>query len=86
MSKSFKVNSSSNDLLASVMTVVGGVVLALLLACLIAVLTALPVMLLWNALMPEIFGLVTIDFWQALGLSVLSQCLFKGSSSSGKDS
>ena len=31
---------------------------------------------LWNALMPAIFGLGTITFWQALGLLVLSRLLF----------
>jgi hypothetical protein len=36
------------------------------------------VMLLWNALMPVIFHLPVIDFWQALGLLVLSKILFGG--------
>lgn len=31
---------------------------------------------LWNALMPAIFGLPVIGFWQALGLLVLSRILF----------
>ncbi|MBK9190473.1 MAG: hypothetical protein IPM77_02660 [Crocinitomicaceae bacterium] len=34
------------------------------------------VMYLWNWLMPEIFGLTTITFWQALGILVLSKILF----------
>ena len=34
------------------------------------------VMLLWNWLMPAIFGLATISFWQALGLFALSRILF----------
>lgn len=34
------------------------------------------IMLLWNWLMPDIFGLVTISFWQALGLFALSHLLF----------
>lgn len=33
---------------------------------------------LWNALMPEIFGLRPITFWQALGLISLSWILFGG--------
>jgi hypothetical protein len=33
---------------------------------------------LWNALMPEIFGLRPIGFWQALGLMALSWILFGG--------
>ncbi len=34
------------------------------------------VMALWNHLMPDIFGLTTITFWQAIGLFVLSHILF----------
>jgi hypothetical protein len=35
-------------------------------------------MLLWNWLMPCIFGLVAINFWQALGLLVFARILFGG--------
>lgn len=36
------------------------------------------IMRLWNWLMPELFGLHMITFWQALGLLVLSKILFGG--------
>lgn len=36
------------------------------------------VMLLWNALLPAVFGISTITFWQALGILVLSKILFGG--------
>jgi hypothetical protein len=36
------------------------------------------VMLLWNWLMPDIFGLKRVNYWQAWGLLVLSWILFKG--------
>lgn len=36
------------------------------------------VMSLWNWLMPVIFGLTAINFWQALGLLLLSKILFGG--------
>ncbi len=36
------------------------------------------VMGLWNHLIPAIFGLHAISFWQALGLLVLSKILFGG--------
>ncbi|EQA53792.1 hypothetical protein [Leptospira kmetyi] len=32
---------------------------------------------LWNWLMPAIFGLTTIDYWQACGLLLLSHLLIK---------
>jgi len=36
------------------------------------------VMLLWNALLPVLFGISTITFWQALGILILSKILFGG--------
>ncbi len=44
------------------------------------VLLGYPVMLLWNWLMPEIFGLPQITFWQAIGINLLSTILFRSSS------
>jgi membrane protein required for beta-lactamase induction len=41
------------------------------------VLLGYPLMLLWNWLMPVIFGLPEIMFWQAIGLNFLSTILFK---------
>ncbi|MGA2096418.1 MAG: hypothetical protein ABSH39_08985 [Candidatus Acidiferrum sp.] len=35
-------------------------------------------MWLWNWLMPTIFRLPTISFWQAIGILILSHILFKG--------
>ena len=48
----------------------------------LAVLWALPVMWLWDYLMPTLFGLKEITFCQALALGVLCSLLFKSSSSS----
>ena len=50
----------------------------LVIAIIIGVLIAFPVMWIWNALMPVIFGLKTITFWQAFGLTMLCDLLFKG--------
>lgn len=36
------------------------------------------VKLLWNALLPELFGWRAVTFWQALGLLVLCRILFGG--------
>jgi hypothetical protein len=47
----------------------------------IALLMGLPLMALWNALMPRIFGLTEITFWQAIGLNLLSSILFKSNNS-----
>ena len=36
------------------------------------------IMLLWNWLMPEIFGLIEITYWQAVGIIILAKILFGG--------
>lgn len=51
----------------------------------IAVLTAWPVELIWNDIVPEIFGLKEITFMQALMLSVLCGLLFKSNNTSSKE-
>lgn len=61
------------------LTWVGLTFLGLLLGSL---LSAIPVMLLWNAVVPSIFGLKVISFMEALALSCLSSCLFKSTSTS----
>ena len=35
-------------------------------------------MWLWNWLMPDIFGLTTLTYWQAIGLLVMAKLLFGG--------
>jgi len=47
-------------------------------AAVIALVFGLLLMLLWNWLMPEIFGLPVINYWQGWGLILLSHLLFKG--------
>jgi ABC-type multidrug transport system fused ATPase/permease subunit len=36
------------------------------------------VMLLWNALLPQLFALPTLSYWQAAGLLILARILFGG--------
>ena len=50
----------------------------LLLVILAITVLSFAVMWLWNHLMPVIFGLHAISFWQALGLLALSKILFSG--------
>lgn len=52
----------------------------LIIAFLLDLLFAWPFMLLWNWLMPMIFGLTTLTFWQSFGLMLLVSFLFKGNS------
>ena len=36
------------------------------------------VMLLWNAILPYVSGLLPLSYWQAMGIFVLSRILFSG--------
>lgn len=58
---------------SKVAAVLGGLVLAAGLAFLFGLI----VMLLWNWLMPAIFGLGTITYWQGWGIVLLAHILFK---------
>lgn len=65
--------------------IVGTVVVGLALIALGALLVGFIVMLLWNWLMPVIFGLTKITYIQGWGISFLSGLLFKGTSSTNID-
>jgi hypothetical protein len=58
-------------------TVVIGCFAVVILAIGFSLLFALPTMLLWNWLMPEIFAVKAITFWQAWGINWLAAILFK---------
>ncbi|MGH9732664.1 MAG: hypothetical protein ACRD4A_13280 [Candidatus Acidiferrales bacterium] len=62
----------------SVRVRVGVIVAAIILAPGLLALLAAITMWLWNWLMPTIFNLPTIGFWQAVGILLLAQILFKG--------
>jgi hypothetical protein len=55
------------------------------LAMLVVVLLGGPLMVLWDWLMPTIFGLPEITFWQACGLQLLATLLFKSTPTTKKD-
>jgi hypothetical protein len=55
------------------------------LVAIVIVLLGYPLMLLWNWLIPNIFGLPEITFWQAIGLNFLSTILFKPTTIKNKD-
>jgi hypothetical protein len=57
--------------------IIGWVLLGLVTAVVLSLALGCAVMWLWNWLMPALFKLPRIDFWQAVGLLVLSHILFK---------
>lgn len=63
-----------------------GLLLFIFLATIICFALAWPTQLLWNWLMPEIFNLPEITFWQALGILILSSFIFGSRSSSASSS
>ena len=50
----------------------------------LSLIMALPTMLLWDWLMPELFGLKTVTLFQAWGLNFLCGMLFKSHTNSSK--
>ena len=59
-----------NNIFEYILTIIGLLVLAV-------ILFGYPTLLLWNWLMPTIFNLPYITFWQACGLNLLASILFK---------
>lgn len=53
------------------------ILLTLILWPLVSLVLAWPVSLLWNMLMPVIFALPVITYWQAVGLMLLISILFR---------
>lgn len=51
---------------------------------LIGLIQTIPIFFLWNWLMPQLFGVTSITFWEAIGVSLLAAFLFKSSGSSSK--
>ena len=60
------------------LTSLGTLIVAILLIAIFGLILAFPVMWLWNWIMPAIFGLVKISFWQAFGINLLCGFLFRG--------
>jgi len=67
-----------NQTIYDILLVVGLAILAMMLF-------GGPLMILWNWLMPTIFGLTEITFWQACGLQLLATIIFKSNIKINKD-
>jgi hypothetical protein len=69
----------------SVLKIIGWIAVGLVAAAALSLAVGLPVMWLRNWLMPALFGLPLISFWQAVGLLILCHLLFKGHYPGGHD-
>jgi hypothetical protein len=66
------------------MQILGTIVAAIAFLVGLSLIMALPTMLLWDWLMPELFGLKEVTLFQAWGLNFLCGMLFKSHTSSSK--
>lgn len=57
--------------------IVAGIVLFVILSVIVSLIFGFPVMLLWNWLIPDIFGFKSITYLQASGLFLLCALLFQ---------
>lgn len=60
--------------------IVGIVVLTLAGLVALALLAGFPTMWLWNWLMPTLFSVKAVTFWQAVGINIFTGILFKTTS------
>ena len=71
-------------------TIVAMIVFGIIAITGLAILFGFVLMWLWNAIMPELFDLPVVTYWQAVGIFILAKLLFggigSGSSSSSKSS
>lgn len=58
--------------------VVGGIIAGVFVAGLFAIVIGALIMVLWNWLMPDIFHLGTITYWQGFGIALLARLLLGG--------
>ena len=58
-------------------SIVEGILTIIGLIMLVAMLFGLPLQILWNLLIPELFSLPYISFWQACGLNLIAGILFR---------
>lgn len=67
-----------------IIKIIGWIVLGLCIAGVLGLLLGLVVQALWNWLMPLLFKLPEITYWQAVGLFILCHLLFKSHTGHGR--
>ncbi|MDC9723237.1 MAG: hypothetical protein PSN34_10790 [Urechidicola sp.] len=65
--------------------IAGWVILGVIGIAGLAILFGFVIMWLWNWLMPELFGLAELTYWQAVGIFILSKILLGSCGGSGGD-
>jgi hypothetical protein len=68
-----------DDLISPIGTFVAGTAVLAAGVALIAMLIGFPIKWVWNAVMPDVFGLPVITFWQAVLLYLVANLIFPSS-------
>ncbi len=76
---------SSDGRAGKILRIIGMVFVGLIFAVLFALVFGFLVMWLWNFLMPELFGIKQITYWQAFGMVILAKLLFGSFGTHGHD-
>lgn len=63
---------------------IGKIIVGTIIVIGLAILFGYVIMWLWNQLMPELFGLKSISYWQAVGLFILAKIFFGSGDCGGK--
>ena len=63
--------------------IAGWVILGIIAVIGLAILFGFIIMWLWNWLMPSLFGIAAITYWQAVGIFILAKILFGGCGGGG---
>lgn len=64
------------EMLGNLLEKATNVALAIVYSLVVGLICSIPLMLVWNWIVPAIFGLTAINLIQAFGLSVLTELLF----------
>ena len=67
------------------LAIIGAVIHVLTVGFLLSLILAYPVKWLWNWIIPMLFNLPRINFWEAFGINLLCSLLFKSSSSNSSN-
>jgi hypothetical protein len=64
--------------MSEALVMIVGILLGLLFALILLVIFTVIFRWLWNTTMPDVFGLKTLSFWQALKILIMASLLFGG--------
>lgn len=76
--ENYKENTNCSPICPPPVYWIGKVIFGIIFAVIVAVIIGYVVMELWNWLMPSIFDLREITYWESVGMLLLSKILFSG--------